>query len=157
MATKGKLSNNEARDFTDFFRFSYKDLKTAGFLANLGAANEVIIGYLPPGGAVDVCGVFKLTSTAGATDIVFNVGTTAAAPDEFILTLDADALVKAAYNTGDALTVAGDDGTIYVNNTTAAMPIYLQANGTAASLTAGEWIICWKMFDPARFGVNPVV
>jgi hypothetical protein len=156
MATKGKLSNNEARDFTDFFRFSYKDLKTPGFLATLGAANQVIIGYVPSGGAVNVCGVFKLTSTAGTTDIVFDVGTSGADPDEFIDALDADALTKAAYNTGDALTVAGDDGTLYVNNTTAAVPIYLEVGGTVANLTAGEWIIGWKAFDPARFGVNPV-
>jgi hypothetical protein len=156
MATKGKLSNNEARDFTDFFRFSYKDLKATGFLATLGAANQVIIGYVPSGGAVNLCGVLKLTSTAGTADIVFNVGISGADPDEFIDALDADALVKAAYNTGDVLTTAGDDGTVYVNNTTAALPIYLQVAGTVANLTAGEWIIGWKAFDLARFGTSPV-
>jgi hypothetical protein len=156
MATKGKLNNNESRDFTDFFRLSYKDLKTAGFLATLGAANQVIIGYVPSGGAVSVCSVCKITSAAGASDIVFDVGVTGADPDDFIDALDADALTKAAYNTGDVLTTSGDDGTLYVNNTASAVPIYLEVGGTVANLTAGEWVICWKAFDPNRFGVNPV-
>jgi hypothetical protein len=157
MATKGKLNNNEARDFTDFFRLSYKDLKTSGFLATLGAANQVIIGYVPAGGAVSVCSVCEITQSAGAADIVFDVGVTGADPDDFIDALDADGMTKAVYNTGDALTVSGDDGTLYVNNTASAVPIYLEVGGTVANLTAGEWVICWKAFDPNRFGVNPVV
>ena len=157
MAQKGKLSNNEARDFTDFFRLSYKDLKTTGFLATLGAANQVIIGYVQAGGAVNVCCVNQITDPAGTSDIVFDVGVTGADPDDFIDALDVDAMTKAVYNTGDVLTTSGDDGTLYVNNTAAAVPIYLEVGGTVASLTAGEWVIAWQAFDPNRFGVNPTV
>jgi hypothetical protein len=157
MATQGHLNNNENSDFTDFFRLSYKDLKRSGFLATLVAANQVIIGYVQPGGAVSVCSVCEITQSAGAADIVFDVGVTGADPDDFIDALDADGMTKVVYNTGDALTVSGDDGTLYVNNTASAVPIYLEVGGTVASLTAGEWVICWKAFDPNRFGVNPVV
>ncbi len=157
MATSGKLNNNECRDFTDFLRLSYKDLKATGFLSTLVAANQRIIGYVPAGGAVSVCAVNQVTDPAGAADIVFDVGVTGADPDDFIDALDVDAMTKAVYNTGDVLTTAGDDGTLYINNTAAAVPIYLEVGGTVASLTAGEWIIAWKTFDPGRFGVSPVV
>lgn len=159
---RGKLANNESRDFTDYFRFSYKDLKTTGFLSTIGAANQVKIGSLPSGGAVTNISFCQITDPAGATDCTADVGWTGADPDELIDNLDVDGLTKAAYNTGDGFT--GEAGTTdplgvtnaVVNNTAAAVDILLEFNGTVASLTAGEWVIAWHQCDPGRFGTNPV-
>jgi hypothetical protein len=158
----GVLANNESRDFTHFFRFSYKDLKTTGFLSNLGAANQVRIGTLPSGGAVTNITFFQVTDPVGTADLTADVGWTAADPDELIDNLDVDGLVKATYNTGDAFTAeAGTTDPIgatnaAVNNTAAAVAILLELNGTVANLTAGEWVIAWHQCDPGRFGTNPV-
>jgi hypothetical protein len=162
MAQKGKLSNNESRDFTDFFRFSYKDLKTTGFLSTIGAANQVKIGSLPSGGAVTNVTLTQITDPVGATDLTADVGWTGADPDELIDALDVDALTKAVYNTGDGFT--GEAGTTdpvgvtnaAVNNTASAVDILLEFNGTVGSLTAGEWVIAWAQCDPGRLGINPV-
>lgn len=158
----GVLANNESRDFTHFFRFSYKDLKTAGFLSTIGAANQVRIGSLPSGGAVTNIAFFQVTDPVGTADLTADVGWTGADPDELIDLLDVDALVKATYNTGDAFTAeAGTTDPIgatnaAVNNTAAAVTLLLEFNGTVANLTAGEWVIAWHQCDPGRFGTNPV-
>lgn len=160
---QGTLSNNESRDFTNFYRLSYKDLKTTGFLANLGAANQVKIGSLPAGGAVTNIVFYQVTDPVGASDLTADIGWTAADPDELIDNLDVDGLTKAAYNTGDGFT--GEAGTTdplgvtnaVVNNTASAVDILLEFNGTVASLTAGEWVIAWHQCNPGRFGNNPVV
>lgn len=148
-----KLSNNERAPFTDIHRFSYRDLQRSGYLSTIGAANQRIIGVVPPGGAVSVCCFYEITGPVGATNITADVGVTAADPDDFIDNLDVDGLTKAVYNTGDVLTTSGDDGTLYVNDTTADVSILMEINGTIASLTDGEWIIGFNVFDPGRFAI----
>ncbi len=148
-----KLSNNERAPFTDIHRFNYLDLQRAGYLSTIGAANQRVIGVVPPGGAVNVCCFYQVTDPAGATDITADVGVTAADPDDFIDALDVDALTQAAYNTGDVLTTSGDDGTIYVNNSASPVSILMEINGAVSSLTAGEWLIGFNVFDPGRFAI----
>lgn len=153
----GKLSNNEARDFTDFITFDYVDLQTTGFLSTIGAANQRIIGSNPSGGAIGTFAFVQLIDPAGASDLTIDVGTTSADPDEFIDNLDVDAMTKCAYNTGEAYTgEAGATDPIGVtnvipNNTASAVPIYMEFNGTLASLTAGKWRLAWQTYDPGRF------
>jgi hypothetical protein len=145
------LANNEARDFTNSFTFTAADVTRSGFLSTIGAANQKIIGYIPAGGIVDACAIVVRTAFGGtSSDITIDIGTTAADPDEFINALDLDGLTKVSYNQGDTLvnTAAG-----YVaNNTAAAIPIYMEINGTltAAGVAAGEWTIAWRLLDPAR-------
>jgi hypothetical protein len=145
------LANNEARDFTNSFTFTAADVTRSGFLSTIGAANQKIIGYIPAGGVVDACAIVVRTAFGGTSnDITIDIGTTGADPDEFINALDLDGLTKVSYNQGDTLvnTAAG-----YVaNNTTSAIPIYMEINGTltAAGVAAGEWTIAWRLLDPAR-------
>lgn len=157
--TTGPLTNNESRDFTDFIRFNYVDLQTTGFLTTIGAANQRIIGYVPAGGAVESVAFTQVVDPAGTTDLTLDVGTTSSDPDEFINALDVDGMTQCAYNTGESF-VGTDSGAATTsnvikcvpNNTTAAIPIYMEFNGTLANLTAGEWVIAWKVLDPGRFG-----
>ena len=159
---QGKLSNNESRDFTDFFRLSYKDLKTTGFLSTIGAANQRIIGYIPAGGALELFSFVQITDPAGSTDLTLDVGTTSSDPDEFLDAIDVDGLTKASYNNGDAF-IGTDSGSAttsnvikcFTNNSNAAIPIYMEFNGTHSTLTAGEWVLAWRILDPNRFGVSP--
>lgn len=148
------LNNENTTGFSHYFEFDYLDLQRTGYLANLGAANQVKVGSLPPGGAVSLAAVLKKTAAAGASDITLDLGVTAADPDEFIDNVDIDGLTKASYNTGDALTVSGDDGTLYVNNTASAVDIIAEINGTHANLTAGAWVIGWKQWDLNTFAIT---
>lgn len=104
---------------------------------------NTIIGYIPAGGVVNRAAVFQNTADGGGqTDLVVNVGTTSGDPDEMIDALDLDGLTKAVFNTGDVLinSAAG----YVINNTTAAVPIYLGVAGTVGSVTAGNWTIAWN-------------
>jgi len=148
-----KLSNNERSPFTDIHRFNYLDLQRTGYLSTIGAANQRVIAQVPAGGAVSVACFYEVTGAGTATDITADVGVTAADPDDFIDALDVDGLTKAAYNTGDVLTTSGDDGTLYVNNSTSAVDVLMEINGTISSLTAGEWIIGLNIWDPGRFSI----
>lgn len=157
--TTGPLTNNESRDFTNFIRFDYVDLQTTGFLTTIGAANQRIIGYVPAGGAMQVVSVQQVVDPSGASDLTLDVGTTSSDPDEFIDNLDVDAMTQGVYNTGDAF-IGTDSGSAttsnvintVANNTASAIPIYMEFNGTLGSLTAGEWVIAWRVLDPLRFG-----
>lgn len=132
--------------------FDYVDLQTTGFLSTLGAANQRIIGYLPPGGIVTDVVLSQVTDPAGATDLTIDVGITAADPDEFIDNGDVDGATQALYNTGDAFVVTATGATVaiagYVNNTAAAVAIYMEFNGTVANLTAGAWKLRWQQIVP---------
>lgn len=146
-----RLSNNEDHDFSNLFQVSFTELQTAGYLSTLGAANQKIIGVVPAGASVRLCAVYIGAAFTGATDIVLNIGTTAATPNEFIAALDVDALTKAAYNTGTPLSTVAR----YVNNTTSSQPIYMQWGGTFASLTAGAVVIAYSLYNPGRY-YNPI-
>jgi hypothetical protein len=147
-----KLTINENAGFTDGFRFSYLDLQETGFLSTLGAANQRIIGTIPKGAYVDLCVVSMVTAEAGTSDLTLDVGVTNTDPDEFIDNLDLDGITQAAVNTGDALLQSTTGATLpirgYVNNTTATVSVYMEVNGTHANLTAGEWVIAWRVSDP---------
>ncbi len=147
------LVNNEDRDFNQYFSFNYQQLKDPTFLSNLGATNEKIIGYVQPGGAVNIACIYVGTTPVGATDLVFSAGVTAATPTEFINLADLDALVAADYNSGSALSNTSNLR-LYVNNTTSPVPIYMRVTGTLANLTAGSWIVAWHSFNPRRFFVQ---
>lgn len=147
-----KLSVNEAAyGLNNFIKFDYLDLKTSGFLSTIGAANQRIIGSLPAGSIIDLVAVINTVAEAGATDLTLDVGVTSADPDDGIDNLDLDGLTKATFNTGDNFAVTATGATVgpigIVNNTTAAVNILMELNGTVSSLTAGEWIIAWRQLD----------
>ncbi len=150
-----KLSVNEAAyGLNNFIKFDYLDLKTSGWLSTIGAANQRKIGSLPAGSIIDLVAVINTVAEAGTSDLTLDVGTTGADPDEGIDNLDLDGLTYASFNTGDAF-VGTDSGAAtttnvvngYINNTSSAKSVYMEVNGTHASLTAGEWIIGLKITD----------
>ena len=147
-----KLSVNEAAyGLNNFIKFDYLDLKTSGWLSTIGAANQRKIGSLPAGSIIDLVAVINTVAEAGASNLTLDVGTTGADPDEGIDNLDLDGLTKATFNTGDSFAVTATGATIgpvgIVNNTTGAVDILMELNGTVADLTAGEWIIAWRQLD----------
>ena len=147
-----KLSVNEAAfGLNNFVKFDYLDLKTSGFLSTIGAANQRKIGSLPAGSIIDLVAVINTVAEAGTSDLTLDVGTTGADPDEGIDNLDLDGITKAAFNTGDSFAVTATGATVgpigILNNTTGAVDILMELNGTVSSLTAGEWIIAWRQLD----------
>lgn len=152
------LSINEAASgYTHKFVFDYEDLQRTGFLSTIGAANQRIIGSIPPGGIVDLVAFHQIVDPAGASDLTLDVGTTSSDPDEYIDNLDVDGLTLTAFNTGDAF-IGTDSGSAttsnvlngVANNSASARPLYMEFNGTLASLTAGKWVIAWRMADTGR-------
>jgi|TARA_R110000868_G_scaffold8237_2_gene43017 hypothetical protein len=147
-----KLSVNEAAfGLNNFVKFDYLDLKTTGFLSTIGAANQRKIGSLPAGSIIDLVAVINTVAEAGASDLTLDVGTTGADPDEGIDNLDLDGITKAAFNTGDSFAVTATGATVgpigILNNTTGAVDILMELNGTVSNLTAGEWVIAWRQLD----------
>ena len=147
-----KLSVNEAAyGLNNFIKFDYLDLKTSGWLSTIGAANQRKIGSLPAGSIIDLVAVINTVAEAGTSDLTLDVGTTGADPDEGIDNLDLDGITKAAFNTGDSFAVTATGATVgpigILNNTTGAVDILMELNGTVSSLTAGEWIIAWRQLD----------
>lgn len=146
-----RTANNEDRDFTHYFPFNYQDLQTTGYLSNLGATNEKLIGQVPTGGAVEFFSTYVGQAAAGAADIVMTAGVTAAGPVEFANTLNISTLVAADYNSGTSLSNASNLR-LYVNNTQSPVNIYMRISaGTIANLTAGAWVLAWKELNPRRF------
>lgn len=149
----GKLTVNElGTGFTDGIRFSYLDLQETDWLQTLGAAGQRIIGTIPKGAYVDLCVVSMITAESGASDVTLDVGVTSSDPDEFIDNLDLDGITQAVVNTGDAMQQSTTGATLgirgYINNTTATVSVYMEVGGTLSSLTAGEWVIAWRVSDP---------
>lgn len=142
-----KLALQEAAyGFTDVYKL------TAAEITSLGTGNQKTIAIHPAGGIVTQAAVFEVVTSAGtSTDLTLDVGTTTADPDEFIDALDLDALTKAAFCTGDGFTVGGNTntGNGVVNNTASALNIVIEPNFTG-TVTAGEWLICLTILDPAR-------
>jgi len=121
---------------------------TAAAITSTATGGQITIGSIPPGGVVTRAAVYEITTSAGtSTDLVLDVGTTGADPDEMIDALDLDGLTKAAFNTGDVLvnTAAG----YVINNTTSAVPILAEVNFTG-TVTAGKWLICLEILDPGK-------
>lgn len=150
-----KLTANESiGDFTHVVKLTYSDLAnivagTNPFTgAALGTAGQLPIAAKPAYGAVELCGVAETVALAGAANITFDVGTTAADPDEYIDALDVDAMTAPVFNTGDAFT-GSQSQAVDANNS--AESIILEVNGTASSLTAGEVVIGLRIVDLGRF------
>ena len=147
-----KLSVNEAAfGLNNFVKFDYLDLKTTGFLSTIGAANQRKIGSLPAGSIIDLVAVINTVAEAGTSDLTLDVGTTGADPDEGIDNLDLDGITKVKFNTGDSFAVTATGATVgpigIANDTTGAVDILMELNGTVSNLTAGEWIIAWRQLD----------
>jgi hypothetical protein len=107
----------------------------------MGAANQIVLDVLEPGEFIEHITLSVITAAVGDTDFTIDVGTgnhSNTDPDNLI---DAEVLGGDAANTSlhGALTVTGC-------NTTASNVGLLAEFGllTAASLTAGEWVIAWK-------------
>lgn len=149
-----ELSNNERGPFTHVVKLDYIDLNRIKLGTNpftgttLGTAGQLVIGQIPAGGAVELVGVYESVALAGASDIVFDVGTTAGDPDEFINALDVDAMTAPVFNTGDAFTTAYVQA---VGGTNSAVNIILEVTGTTANLTAGEVVIGLRIVDLGKF------
>lgn len=145
-----KLSINEGAvsGYTHTYEVDFNDLIA------IGNGGQRTIGKIPAGGAVELCVVHKLVAAAGSTSVVFDIGTTAGDPDEFIDALDADAMTVPVFNTGDAFTTAEGvaNKLILAGATVAAADILLEVNDAAvASLTAGKWIVGFRILDLAQF------
>lgn len=143
-----KLTVNERGPFTDIIKLSYKDLDSIAdgidpFSGEtLATAGQLVIASKPAYGAVYLAGVAETVALAGASNITFDVGTTAGDPDEYIDALDVDAMSAPVFNTGDAFNDGTTAGVInVVDGTNAAEDIILEVNGTTGDLTAGEVVI----------------
>ena len=143
--------NEAAYGFTDKIAFDYLDLQSTGFLSTIGAANQRIVGSQKPGDIIDTAILFQIVDPAGATDLTIDFGTTSSDPDEYIDNGDVDGMTQLIWNTGDAF-IGTDSGTQttsnvlngVANNTSSAKPLYMEFNGTLASLTAGSWVLAWR-------------
>jgi len=150
-----KLTINEAAaGFTHKVAFDYVDLQRSGFLSTIGAANQFKAGKLAAGGIIDTAVLYQVVDPAGATNLTIDFGVTDTDPDELIDNGDVDALTKIIWNTGDAF-VGTDSGTEttsnvvngYANNTTSAVDLIVEFNGTVSSLTAGSWVLAWRQME----------
>lgn len=140
-----------------YVRLTYTDLQTGG---KLDSSGDIVVGSVEPGGLCDLAFAGVYTAAGVADDITLNVGY-GATPNEFIAALDLDALTKATINTGAAFRGAiviadATDTTLvnainaHVNNTTTAQVVKARFGGTVANLTAGEWIVAIRVFNPMK-------
>lgn len=143
-----KLTINERGPYTDVIKLNYTQLNqiVSGIDPysgeTLSTAGQLVIANKPTYGGVYLATVAETETLAGATDITFDIGTTAADPDEYIDALDVDAMTAPVSNTGDAFNDGTTDGVInVVDQTNAAEDIILEVNGTTGNLTAGEVLI----------------
>lgn len=144
--------NEAAYGFTHKLAFDYIDLQTTGFLSTIGAANQKKVGVLPAGGYIDLAMLSQIVDPSGATDLTIDFGWTSGDPDELLDNGDVDGATKVLVNTGDALQQSTTGATLPIvgasNNTTSAVDLLMEFNGTVASLTAGSWVLCWRQANP---------
>lgn len=143
-----QLSNQEARGFTHYFKFTAADLTTSSFLTS----SEKVIAQIPAGGVVTNVALYEPVAFTGtSTDLTISVGSVAGTSTNMIVTTDIDASSGAfilGFNTGTVLvnTAAG-----YVANaTTSSTPISIRVAGTltAAGVATGEWVVAMTILDP---------
>ena len=140
-----KLSINESANsfWTDVVIVDFNDLIA------IGNGGQRTIAAIPPNGALEGACVWKITAAAGSTSVVFDVGTTAADPDEFIDALDADGVTVPVFNTGDTFT---SNGSKFVGASVNGAPILLEVNdATVTSLTAGKWGIGLRIINLSQY------
>ena len=143
-----KLPNQSAAQlgFTDAY------ILNADEITSTGTGGQVTIAQIPAGGIVTRVAVYEKTTHAGtSTDLTLDVGTTSGDPDEFIDALDLDGLTKVAFNTGESFNDGTTANTVngVVNNTASAVDVLAEVNFTN-TVTAGEYIICLEILDPAK-------
>jgi hypothetical protein len=147
------LANNENLVETYAIELDYLALQA------IGTAGTKIIGSIPIGGAVTLCGVTNNLDIAGSSSLVVDVGTTLADPDEFINALDVDAMTVGltTWNTGDLMlqsagTTVTLGGITPVKSVSAVTPIYIKVTDAAiASITAGKIVIVLQVLNPLKF------
>lgn len=140
-----KLSINESANsfWTDVGTVDFNDLIT------LGTGNKLTIANMPVNSALEAACVWKITAAAGTTTVVFDIGTTAGDPDEFIDALDADGMTVPLFNTGDQFTSGYSK---FVSATVTAAPVYLKLTDAAiASATAGKWGWALRIIDLGQY------
>ena len=149
-----ELSNNEKGVFTHVLKLTFDDLNQIKLGTDpftglaLETAGQMPIAVKPAGGAVELVGVYESVALAGTNDIVFDIGTDASDPDDYINELDVDGMSAPVFNTGDAFTSAYSKA---VDGGNTAENILLEVNGTTASLTAGEVVIGLRIVDLGKF------
>lgn len=142
--TGGKLTNNEARDFTHVFRITWEQLKS------IGNGEQETLFQIPAGGGIDKIVVDEAVAVAGTTTLVIDIGTSTADPDEFIDALDVDAMTAPVANTGDLFDA--DGGNEPVGLTATATDVVLEVtDANIANITAGEIVVAVNVLDPRRF------
>jgi hypothetical protein len=149
-----QLVNNERSPYTDVVK-----LTAADFVA-IGNGGTRVIATIPAGGAVELCTLTNTIDIVGSSTLVVDVGTTIAAPDEFIKALNVSTATVGlpTANTGDAMTAATAATTTYlggarpVSPVSAATPVYIKVTDSAvASITAGEVMIGFRILDLTKF------
>tara|TARA_R110000765_G_scaffold16648_6_gene46552 strand:+ start:188 stop:646 length:459 start_codon:yes stop_codon:yes gene_type:complete len=149
-----KLTVNEASgDFTHVVKL------TAADIVAIGNGGQDTILTLPAGSAVDLVGVVNNVDIVGSSDLVIDVGTTTGDPDEFINALDVSAMTVnlPTFNSGDlmyqsAATTTVKNGSHPVSAVSADTAVVIEiTDAAAASITAGEVIIGFRVIDLSRF------
>ena len=149
-----KLTVNEASgDFTHVVVLNATDIVA------IGNGGQDTILTLPAGSAIDLCGVVNSVDIVGSSSLVIDVGTTTGDPDEFIDALDVDAMTVnlPTFNTGDlfvqgAGTTTTLGGSLPVKAVSADTEVVIEiTDSAAASITAGEIIIGFRVIDLSRF------
>ena len=145
-----KVTNNEFRGFTDYIRLDATALKA------IGTGGTKIIATLPVGGACEQVCVINTVDLVGSTQLIVDVGTTVADPDEFVKDWDAHAATPnlPVFNTGvsfvqGAGTTTVEAGALPAGATATAKPVYVKlTDATITSITAGEIVIALRILDP---------
>lgn len=143
----------EGAYYYQYVKLNFRDIQTGG---KLDASGDIVVGNIPSGAFCDLAYVVLHTALAGASDITCNVGY-GSTPNELIAALDLDGLTKAAANTGAAFTGTDSDSdttvnvkNVDINNSANARVVKARFAGTVASLTAGEWTVVIRVFDPGK-------
>lgn len=149
-----ELSNNEKGVFTHVLKLTFDDLNQIKLGTDpftglaLQTAGQLPIAVKPAGGAVELVGVYESVALTGTADIVFDIGTDASDPDDYINAFNVTTSSAPAFNTGDAFTTSYVQA---VDGSNTAENILLEVNGTTASLTAGEVVIGLRIVDLGKF------
>jgi hypothetical protein len=138
-----KLTVNErGGGLTDRIVLDFAELQAIG---NGGTRQ---IATIPAGGFVELAAVVNSVDIVGSSSLVIDVGTTLADPDEFINSLDVDAMtvLLPTINTGDQFTAGTTISTTGltqgVKPVSSDTPVYIKVTDSAiASITAGEIVI----------------
>ena len=136
--------NEGAYGRTAYYEFDFEDLKTSGFLSSgaggfFGAANQVLLDIIKPGEMVSDLTIQAIIAAAGDTDFSVDIG--------LFTTDDPDDLINAAVLGGRTALQSFSSTTQSTANTggTDTGLLIEFTDLTAADLTAGRWVIAWKV------------